>query len=116
MAEIAKTLVGPADTGKALTFTATTGSDYIVADNADQRMSIMIQNGSAQAASFTLQAGNGCRAAAGGVTVTVPAAGAYVLPMTSVDSARVKYVSGVNAGKILIASPAGLQVAVTSIA
>lgn len=101
MGELVKTLVNPSDIGKAETLTSATASDYIVCDNADQRMLLALVNADTFPAVFTLKAGNGHRAAAGDVAITIPASSTYILPMTSVDSARVKNISGDNKGKIL---------------
>lgn len=117
MAELVKTVIKPSDAGKTLTYTAAGASDYIADDNADQRLTVIVSNVSASSAgTFTLKAGNGCRAGAGDFSVTVPVSGSVAVPMTSVDSARVKNIGGANSGKILTAASGGtLSVAVISI-
>lgn len=116
MAELVKTIVGASDLTKALVYTAAGASDYIVDDNKDFRLIVFAKNAGASAETLTLKAGNGHRAAAGDVTVSVPAGGVVAIPMARVDSSRVKNITGANSGKILTtAAGADITVAVLSI-
>lgn len=117
MAELVKTVIAASDMSKALTFTAAGASDYIVDDNKDMRLMLVIKNASASTdETLTLKAGNGHRGAAGDLVITVVKSTSTVVPIERVDSSRVKNISGTNVGKILtVATGADLTVAVVSV-
>lgn len=127
MAEIVKTVISPnalvnafmAGTPNAafssVVFTAVATGGYIVDDNADQRLTILAQNAGTSTATITLKAGNGICAAAGDVTINIPANATVAIPMACIDSARVKITNGANKGQIAVVVSAALSVAVISL-
>ncbi|MDR3552399.1 MAG: hypothetical protein P4L75_04670 [Clostridia bacterium] len=105
MAEIIKSIVDFSTTCCELLSTAATGSDYFVPDNADHRVTLIIKNAnSAQNATVTVMAGNGKLAACGNVAVSVSAGKTVAVPMSRLESARVKTLSGSDAGKVFVGS------------
>lgn len=113
MAELVKTVVGYNDVGTALTYTAATaGGDYIdfSAYNGypDQRVMIAIRNlDTSHDATITFKAGDGMLSAQGDIPVVVAGSATSVvkvIPLTKLDTARVKNTSGTNKGKIMVTS------------
>lgn len=102
MAEITLTQIGLDDTQGTLQLTPATGSDFFTLDNADQRVTLLIQNQNTQAATVSLKAGDGLLASKGNYTVTAPAGGTAVVPMSRVDSARVKKLAGTDGEKVFL--------------
>lgn len=110
MAELIKTVVGYHDVGTNVTFTsATADGDYI--DFAgykgfpDQRVMFIVRNqDSSHDAIVTFKAGDGILSAQGDVAVTVPKSSEVAIPLTKLDTARIKVTSGENKGKILVNS------------
>lgn len=101
MAELVKSVVAFSDVGKEVAYTAASGTDYIVDDNADQRVIITMKNAdTTHDATVLLKAGDGILSAKGDVSVTVPATKTIAVPLTRVDSARVKITNGADKGKI----------------
>lgn len=101
MAELLKSVAAFSDVAKELTSTAATGTDFFVDDNADQRVFVVLQNTDAtHAATVVFKAGDGVLSAKGDVTVTVDATKTAIVPMTRIDSARVKITNGTDKGKI----------------
>ena len=100
MAEFVKTLVPFSGASAALTFTPATGTDSIVLDNADGRMTLIIRNQNAQNATVTLKAGDGALASLGDVVLSVPASQTVAVPFARVGSARVKQITGTEKGTV----------------
>jgi hypothetical protein len=102
MAELAKTVIPFGSTSAPMTLNTATASDYFtMSDYPDWRVNLVVVNADTHDATFTIKAGNGHRAAAGDVAVTVPASSSVVIPMSRVETSRVKNISGANKGKIL---------------
>jgi len=113
MAELVKTVVGYSDVGTALTYTAaTSGGDYIdfgsYNDYPDQRVMIAIRNlDTSHDATITFKAGDGILSAQGDIAVTVAGAATSVvkvIPLTKLDTARIKNLNGTNKGKVMVVS------------
>ena len=105
MAEIAKTLIGFGSLSAAMTTTAATGADSFAANNADGRMTLLIQNQNAsQAATITIKAGDGVLASRGDATVTVVAGKIAAVPLARLESARVKVTKGGSKGLVNVTS------------
>lgn len=122
MAELSKSNVSFCDTCAELTFTVVTGSDSIALDNADGRVTLVIKNANTQDAVVTLKAGNGSLSSLGDVAVPVSGGKIVAVPISRVDSARVKVLTGSNKGKMLVSSSvadggalSGVSVAVLSV-
>lgn len=115
MAEIAKTIIDFGDTGKEIIFTASTGSDYIVLDNADQRMELLIKNQNTVSATVTIKAGDGAISSMGDAVITVGAGKSAVVPISRLGSARIKALSGANKGRAVINAAAASGGSVASI-
>lgn len=118
MAELIKSFVGFGDTSAELVFTTATGSDFLVLDNADGRVVLVIKNTNTQNATVTLKAGDGTLAMLGDLNIAVGGAKTVAVPFTRVESARVKVTTGANKGKVLVTSTveAGGSIANLSIA
>lgn len=116
MAEIAKTSVPFAAVGAALTFTPLTGQDDFVLDNADGRVTLLFRNGNTQNASVTLCAGNGSLGSLGDVTVAVAGSQTVAVPLSRVDSARVKRIAGDGRGMAQLRSSVETGGAIGSVA
>lgn len=102
MAEFVKTLVPFSGASAALTFTPATGTDSIVLDNADGRVTLIIRNQNAQNATVTLKAGDGALAPLGDVVLPVAASQTVAVPFARVGSARVKQIAGTGKGTVSI--------------
>lgn len=98
-----KTMVAAGDMQKELLKTAATGADYFMHDNADHRVTLLLQNTNAtQNATVTLQAGDGMLAGRGDIAVTAAAGKTVAVPMSRAESARVKKLFGNDRGKVLV--------------
>jgi hypothetical protein len=107
MAELIKTIVDFSDTAKECVLTAATGSDYFVLDNADQRVTVIARNTNAtQNATLTIKAGDGKLSSKGDLSIQVAAGKSAVIPMSRVESARVKVTAGSDKGKVFVNSAA----------
>jgi hypothetical protein len=104
MAELIKTLIPFGKTNAAVTFTAATGTDYFTPDNADGRVAVIIKNGNTQGATVTFKAGDGGLSPLGDVPVTVGAGATVYVPLSRVESARVKVTTGANKGRVLVST------------
>lgn len=105
MSEIVKTGIDFSDTAKEIVFTPSTGNDFLTADNADQRISLLVKNTNAtQNATVTVKAGDGALASKGDAVVAVGAGKSVVLPMCRLESARVKVLTGASKGTVAVAS------------
>lgn len=108
MAELVKTTIATTDISKTLVYTAASGTDYIVDNVPDDRTYIFARNTDpSHAATIVFAAGDGTQALLGPVTVTVAAGAAIVVPMSNLESARVKLLadaanSGANKGNIVV--------------
>ena len=123
MAELIKTTVGFSDMSGELVFTPVTGSDFILLDNADGRVSLIIRNTNTQNATVTLKAGNGSIAGLGDVPIAAGGSKTVAVPFSRVESARVKVIAGENKGQVFVSSAvdaggslANLSIAVLSVA
>lgn len=102
MAELVKSAIALNTVSAAVTYTAASASDYIdITGYPDWRIGIVAVNADTHAATLTLKAGNGDRASAGDVVISVPASTTVYAPMSRIETSRVKCVNGVNKGKIL---------------
>lgn len=116
MAELIKTFIAAGKTCAAVTFTAATGADYFVPDNADGRVALVIKNGNAsQNAAVTLKAGDGALAPLGDVAIAVGAGQTVYAPLVRAETARVKLLRGADKGKVLVATAADTGGAVTNV-
>lgn len=104
MAELLKTKIPFGTAGAAVTFTAATGTDYFVPDNADGRVTVLIKNANTQNATVSFKAGDGALAALGDVSVTVAAGATAFVPLARVETARVKTLTGENKGRVLVST------------
>lgn len=104
MAELVKTLVGFKDMGASMTFTAMTGNDYFIPDNADQRVFLFVRNTNTQNATVTLKAGNGILSPLGDVSVTVGGGQIAAMPLCRAETARVKIMNGTGQGQVAVMS------------
>lgn len=104
MAEIVKTFIPFSGQSGNLIFTAATGTDYFVCDNADQRMTLMIKNGNAQNVTVTLKAGDGELSLLGDAVFTVGANTSAAVPISRVGSSRIKILSGSDSGKVMVST------------
>lgn len=104
LAQMAKTFVPFGTTAAALSFTALTGQDGFVLDNADSRVTLLIRNGNTQNAAVVLRAGDGQLASLGDVTVTVPGSQTVAVPISRVDSARVKHIADASRGTVQLSA------------
>lgn len=103
MAEIIKSTVGLSSMSCEIAAAAATGTDYFLADNADQRLTLLVKNTNAtQNATVAIAAGNGNLSGRGPVTVTVGAGKTAALPMSRAESARVKVLGGADSGKVFV--------------
>lgn len=103
MAEIMKSVAGFPDVGKEITFASASGSDYFLLDNADQRVSLIVRNSNpTQNASVTIPAGDGELSLEGGITVSVGPGKTTAVPVSRLESARVKVLSGADKGKVFL--------------
>jgi hypothetical protein len=102
MAELIKTFIPFSSLGAALTLNAASGSDYFTTDNADQRLTLVIQNGNTQDATVTFGAGDGALSALGDVPVAVAGSTSVAVPFSRISSARVKVESGADKGRVLV--------------
>jgi hypothetical protein len=103
MAIITNTLITFSNVSSAVTFTAATGSDYFVPDNADGRVGILIKNSNAtQSATVTLKAGDGVLSSLGDIEVTVSASAIVYVPLARAETARVKVTTGTDKGKVFV--------------
>lgn len=104
MAEIIKTSIPFGAKSAAVTFTAATGTDYFEPQNADSRVSILIKNDNTQSATITFKAGDGALSSLGDIDVTVAGGAQCFVPLTRLESARVKVLSGEDKGKIIVST------------
>lgn len=104
LAEIARTFVSFGTVGAALTFTALSGQDDFVLDNADGRVTLLIRNGNTQNAAVVLHAGDGHLASLGDVTVAVAGSQTAAVPLSRVDSARVKHMADSGRGTVQLSA------------
>lgn len=104
MAEISKTLVSFGTVGAALSFTALSGQDEFALDNADGRVTLLFRNGNTQNAAVVLRAGDGRLAPLGDVTVTVAGSQTVAVPLSRVDSARVKHMADSGRGTVQLSA------------
>jgi hypothetical protein len=105
MAELIKTIVDFSDISKEIILTPATNSDYFVLDNADQRVNLIVRNTNAtQNATITVKAGDGKLGTKGDIVVTVVAGKSATLPMSRMESARVKVTIGSDKGKVFVSS------------
>jgi hypothetical protein len=105
MAELIKTIVDFSDISKEITLTPATGSDYFDLDNADQRVNLIVRNTNAtQNTTITIKAGDGKLATKGDIVATVAAGKSIALPMSRLESARVKVTTGSDKGKVFVSS------------
>jgi hypothetical protein len=105
MAELIKTIVDFSDISKEIILTPATNSDYFVLDNADQRVNLIVHNtNSTQNATITVKAGDGKLGIKGDIVVTVVAGKSATLPMSRMESARVKVTIGSDKGKVFVSS------------
>jgi hypothetical protein len=102
MAELMKTFIAFGKTSAAVTFTAATGTDYFVPDNADGRVALIIKNSNTQSAAVTLKAGDGALAPLGDVKIAAGAGETVFLPLVRAETARVKVTTGADKGKVLV--------------
>lgn len=92
MAQLVNTIIGHDKVGSALTFTAATGSDYFIPDNADLRLALIINNGNTADATVTLKAGDGALSPLGDIKIAAPAGKTVFVPFVRAESARVKVI------------------------
>ncbi|HEX3026806.1 MAG TPA: hypothetical protein VHR42_06225 [Clostridia bacterium] len=108
MAEFVKSLIGFSDDSKELVMTSAAGaSDYFTLDNADHRVTLIVKNANSTAgqdATVTLKAGNGILSTLGDEAFTVPMGKTYAIPLSRIDSARIKNLSGTNKGKVMVST------------
>ena len=104
MAEIIKSFIPFAEIGAELLFTPVSGSDYFIVDNADQRLTLVVRNTNTQNATVTLAAGDGSLAPLGGSSFEVDGGKTFALPLSRVDSARIKVFGGADRGKAFVTS------------
>jgi hypothetical protein len=105
MAELLKSTIASGDYGTDLTLNTATASDYFTLPyTPDWRANVILVNADTHAATFTLKAGNGHRAAAGDVVYTVPASGTSVISIARAETSRVKVINGTDKGKIFTAA------------
>jgi hypothetical protein len=105
MAELIKTIVDFSDISKECVLTAATSSDYFILDNADQRVNVIVRNTNAtQNATITIKAGDGELGSKGDIIITVAAGKSAILPMSRMESARVKVTTGSDKSKVFVNS------------
>ena len=103
MAILTNTFINFGSVSTAVTFTAATGSDYFISDNADGRMGILIKNSNAtQNAVVTIKAGDGALSSLGDIKVTVSADATAYVPLVRAETARVKVTTGPDKGKVFV--------------
>lgn len=88
----------------AATYTPATGTDFFKVENSDSRMTLLVKNTGAQSASVSLNAGNGSLAPLGDVKFTVASGAELFIPLSRVETARVKITSGADKGKVFIST------------
>lgn len=99
MALLANSSIAIGKVGVDLTLNTATASDYFTLPYVpDRRARLVLVNADTHAATFTLKAGNGERAA--GIAYTVPASSTSVISMERAETSRVKNVKGADVGKI----------------
>lgn len=106
MSQLVKTSVPFGSMSAAVTFTAATGNDYFVPDNADGRIGIIIKNSNTVGATVTLKAGDGSLSPLGDIPIAVGAGETVYVPLVRAESARVKVTKGTNKGNIFISTTA----------
>jgi hypothetical protein len=102
MAEILKTFISFADLSGELALMSASGSDFFTLDNADHRLVLIAQNTNAQAATVTLKAGDGSLSSMGDASVRVNGGKSAVIPLSRVESARIKRLDGDDKGKAFV--------------
>lgn len=106
MTELIKTYIPFGANSAQVTFTAASGADYFTADNSDSRIFLVAKNSNAQSATVTIKAGDGALCALGNANFTVGPGAEIFIPMSRVESARVKILSGEDKGKIYVLTAA----------
>jgi hypothetical protein len=102
MAELIKTSIPFGSMSAPVKFTAATGNDYFVPDNADGRIGIIVKNSNTVGATVTLKAGDGSLSSLGDVSVKAAAGETVYIPLVRAESARVKVTKGADKGKIFV--------------
>lgn len=102
MAELAKTFIPFSAKSGELLLSASTGSETVTLDNADGRILILVKNQNTQNAQVTFKAGDAALAALGDLTVPVGGGKTLVIPVSRLDSMRVKNLTGENRGKMVV--------------
>lgn len=115
MAELVKTPVAFGAVSAPVAFTAATGSDFFIPDNADGRVFILAKNGGAQDSTVTIKAGDGSLAPLGNLSVPVAAGATVVIPLSRAESARVKLTTGADKGKIYLLAAANVSFGIVSV-
>lgn len=102
MSTFTNTFIEFGELSAAVSFNAATGSDEFFPDNADGRVNLVIKNANTQSATVTLKAGDGPLASLGDVAITAAGGQTVFVPLSRVETARVKLITGTNKGKILV--------------
>lgn len=85
-----------------LTFSKASDVDCFTPDNADGRVFIVARNDNEVDASVVIRSGDGLLKQLGSVKLTVAANSEAIIPLSRLDSARVKFTKGENKGNILV--------------
>lgn len=115
MAELSKTLISFSDLSGALDFSAASGSDYFICDNADQRMILIAENKNTQNAALTLKAGDGELGLLGDAVFSIAGGTTRAVPLSRVGSSRIKVLGGADSGKVFVAAAVDAGGAVGSV-
>lgn len=100
MATLAVTTITKSGISAAVTFTEATGDDLFAPGNADQRVTVLLNNTDTNAATVVFKAADGLFGNLGDITVSVPASTMVAVPLVNLESARVKNITTANKGLV----------------
>lgn len=108
MATLTVTKIAKSGISGAVTFAAATGDDSFLDDNADGRMTVLLENTDASnAATVVFKAQDGLFGNLGDLAVSVPAATTAAVPLANLESARVKNIAGATKGYVRMTETLG---------
>lgn len=85
-----------------ITFNNASDVDSFTPDNADGRIFLLVRNDNEVNASIMIRPGDGMLKALGAVKLAVAAKSEAVIPLSRLETARVKYTTGENKGSIIV--------------
>lgn len=106
MGNIVESVVERGNPGVTVLFSTAQGTDTFPLHHSDARTTLLINNSGDKDATITVKAGDGTTSAEGNFTFVVKAKTFYALPVTSIDSSRVKEIAN-NVGNLIETVPDG---------